>query len=127
MPISMRAVSNVKKNNKRGKKRKMAPGSGSSEQRVAQSKKRNPLYSGDSGAGDADGGGDGAEGGDGDAGNTEGDFEPATAGDSAGDAGGMSGRKEWKMRHKKGSFNPKAAKKNEHRTPGSFIKSKKYK
>jgi ATP-dependent RNA helicase DDX56/DBP9 len=125
MPISMRGVSNVKKNSKRGKKRKMAPGSGSSEQRVAQSKKRNPLYSADS-AGDADGGDGGAEGGDGDAGNAEGDFEPATAGDSA-DAGGMSGRKEWKMRHKKGTFNPKAAKKNEHRTPGSFIKSKKYK
>lgn len=130
MPISMRGVSNVRtKNNKRGKKRKVSgTTSGSQEQRVAQSKKKNPLYSFDGAApteGDASGGGGGADGGEGDgggegAGEGEGDH-------SGGGDGGMSGRKQWKMRHKKGTFNPKAAKKNEHRTPGSFIKSKNYK
>lgn len=38
-----------------------------------------------------------------------------------------SGRKSWKLRHKKGQFNPKAAKANSHRQKGSFIKSKQYK
>ena len=41
--------------------------------------------------------------------------------------GGMSGRQQWKLKHKKGKFNPKSAKKNEHRVAGSFVKSKKYK
>lgn len=126
MPLSMRGVSNVRtKNNKRGKKRKVSgTTSGSQEQRVAQSKKKNPLYNFDGtegGAGEGDAGGDGgdADGGDG------GEADGASHGGS--DSAGMSGRKEWKMRHKKGTFNPKAAKKNEHRTPGSFIKSKNYK
>lgn len=128
MPLSMRGVSNVRtKNNKRGKKRKVAgTTSGSQEQRVAQSKKKNPLYNFDGaegGAGDGDAGG--ADGGDADGGDGAGEGEGASHGGS--DGAGMSGRKEWKMRHKKGTFNPKAAKKNEHRTPGSFIKSKNYK
>lgn len=39
----------------------------------------------------------------------------------------LSGRREWKLKHKKGAFNPKIMKRNTHRTPGSFIKSKNYK
>ena len=39
----------------------------------------------------------------------------------------LSGRREWKLKHKKGAFNPKILKRNTHRTPGSFIKSKNYK
>ena len=42
-------------------------------------------------------------------------------------SGGMSGRKDWKERHKKGKFNPILARKNQHRQEGSFIKSKNYK
>ncbi len=33
---------------------------------------------------------------------------------------GMSGRKLWKMRHRKGEFNPKLQKKRSNRVPGSF-------
>ena len=138
MPVSMRGVSNVRnKGGRRAKKRKAAGTAGSSsEQRVQQSKKRNPLYGG-GGDGDNDGADGGDGGGDGDSG------EPAvkasrpsastsegnkiyTSNDVLGESS-MSGRKQWKLRHKKGAFNPKAAKKNDHRTPGSFIKSKNYK
>eukprot|EP00605_Chrysophyceae_sp_TOSAG23-4_P001961 GSChrysophyteH1.ASY1.ANO1.2172.1 assembled CDS len=38
-----------------------------------------------------------------------------------------SGRKAWQQRHKKGAFNVTQAKKNSHRMKGSFIKSKAYK
>lgn len=125
MPISMRGVSNVRTNSKRGKKRKTTTASTA----VAQSKKRNPLYN--SAAGDADAGGNeaggdagGDEGGDAEAG---GDPTPEFSNGSDALKSSASGRKQWQMRHKKGVFNPKAAKKNEHRTPGSFIKSKNYK
>ena len=39
----------------------------------------------------------------------------------------LSGRREWKLKHKKGDFNPKIMKRNTHRMTGSFIKSKNYK
>jgi hypothetical protein len=38
-----------------------------------------------------------------------------------------SGRQEWKMRHKRGKFNTKQAKKQAHQVPGAFTKSKFYK
>lgn len=119
MPVSMRGVSNVRMKNKRGKKRKTVT-AGSQEQRVLQSKKRNPLYNPDNGAEDAGEGADtGASAGDGEAGDA---YDAQTGGDSM--DGGISGRKEWKMRHKKGAFNPKTAKKNENRTPGTFVQRK---
>ena len=127
MPISMRGVSNVKNKSKRGKKRKTTATTA-----VAASKKRNPLYN--SAAGEAEGGegeaGEANTGGDadgGDAGEGGGDPEPVFSNGSDALGSNASGRKQWQMRHKKGVFNPKAAKKNEHRTPGSFIKSKNYK
>lgn len=124
MPISMRGVSNVRTNSKRGKKRKTTTASTA----VAQSKKRNPLYN--SAAGDAEAGNDAGEaGGDNEGGDAEAGGDPTPEFSNGSDAlkSSASGRKQWQMRHKKGAFNPKAAKKNEHRTPGSFIKSKNYK
>jgi hypothetical protein len=136
MPISMRSVSNVR-NNRRNKKRRTATSSSSSSaassaQRVQQSKKRNPLYNldasggpesaeGEAGAGGAeDHGGDGGD-------DQQADSQAHKQGMYAGDGeAAMSGRKQWKLRHKKGSFNPKAAKKNENRTPGTFVTNRKF-
>jgi ATP-dependent RNA helicase DDX56/DBP9 len=53
-------------------------------------------------------------------------------GEDAGDVqhdrnkGNVSGRKKWKMQHHKGAFNPINQKRNERRTPGTFLKSRKY-
>jgi ATP-dependent RNA helicase DDX56/DBP9 len=130
MPASMRAVTNVK-TNRRNKKRK-APAGTSSEKRVQASKRRNPLYGSTEGAAEAgEGEGDasaGTEGGDDAHGGDHGEADGEGAdGALETDKGGMSGRQQWKMKHKKGAFNPKTAKKNEHRMAGSFIKSKKAK
>ena len=40
-------------------------------------------------------------------------------------SGESSGRKEWKMKHRKGEFNPKLQKAKSYQTPGTFQKSKK--
>jgi ATP-dependent RNA helicase DDX56/DBP9 len=133
MPVSMRSVSNVR-NNRRNKKRRTTTSSSaaSSAQRVQQSKKRNPLYnldasgaseSAEGGAGAEDHGGDGGDGGD----DQQADSQAHKQGMYDGDGeAAMSGRKQWKLRHKKGSFNPKAAKKNENRTPGTFVTNRKF-
>ena len=122
MPISMRGVSNVRTNSKRGKKRKTTATTA-----VAASKKRNPLYNASAGEGEADAGASNDAAGGDEGGEEGGDPTPEFSNGSDALNSTASGRKQWQMRHKKGVFNPKAAKKNEHRTPGSFIKSKNYK
>jgi len=129
IPLSMRSVAQT---NSGKKKRKRGQGQ-SADARVLKSKMRDPLL----GAGSSEGGGGG-----GGEGGQESDLAAAGGGQEAGKeriytskevSSGLgmdqstSGRKKWQMRHKKGKFNPKAAKKGEHRMAGSFIKSKQYK
>lgn len=121
----MKSVANVtNKKRKAAKKRKID--NSSVDQRVQKSKMNDPLLNpsaaSSSGAHDDDGGDDG----DGDGNDEGGEADVVDHRGSAND-GGMSGRKEWKARHKKGKFNPLMAKHNEHRQQGSFIKSKNYK
>lgn len=119
IPASMRSVASVVQ--KKGKRRKRKNDTTTSqEQRIKKSKMNDPLMnleSGNNGGNDNDDGGD--EG--------EGDYEEGEEVSGDMNAGGMSGRKDWKERHKKGKFNPIHAKKNQHRQEGSFIKSKNYK
>lgn len=64
---------------------------------------------------------------DNDGGGDEGGAGGGGEGGMVGDADGMvSGRKRWKMLHKKGDFNPRNQTKKAHRTPGTFLKSRKY-
>jgi hypothetical protein len=132
IPQSMRSVANSNANKKRKRKRTQGGGSEGLEKRLNQSKKKDPLVGGLS---DETGGDDGADavgdaGGD-DGGDDNGNDRVFTTGEIRGGGGGlgrgMSGRQQWKLKHKKGKFNPKSAKKNEHRVAGSFVKSKKYK
>lgn len=81
---------------------------------------RNPAAAGEAAQDDHDDGG-------GDDNNNDNGAEQAVDFTGSVNDGGMSGRKEWKARHKKGKFNPLMAKHNEHRQAGSFIKSKNYK
>jgi ATP-dependent RNA helicase DDX56/DBP9 len=154
IPHSMRSVASAGAG-RRKKRRRPQSGGGQEglERRLQQSKKRDPLMGGladDTGAadgGDADIGGSsagadadastGARGGDSGGDRDGGDGDGAedreervfTSGEIKGGSLGRStsGRQQWKLRHKKGKFDTKNAKKNSHRMAGSFIKSKQYK
>lgn len=132
----MRGVANVR-SNKRGKKRKptttLSSGSGSQEQRVQKSKNRNPLYSNNNESYDDQHSNNNMIETSNNTSLIDNHYELQTTISAVPtqvplfDDNNISGRKEWKLKHKKGEFNPKLSKKNTHRTPGSFIKSKNYK
>ena len=134
IPISMRGVVNSSGNSKR-KKRLPVRGE-SKETRIKRSKANDPLYSmPDGGETSHDGDQVALANDDGDdyahqnsqRNVVENDMKVYSRREASGLGRSHSGRKDWKARHKKGEFNPKLRKKNAHRTPGSFIKSKKYK
>ena len=106
IPSSMRSVANISTNRKKRKRK----GQSSQVQNVNHSKMKDPLLNPDS----VD-----------DSKANDVSTKVFTNNEELGDS--TSGRKAWKMRHKKGQFNPKMKNKDSHRTPGSFIKSKRYK
>ena len=129
IPASMRSVVNIKGKRKKRSGAGRAQGQGGSqEQRIKRSRMNDPLLNPEAGeAGEAEPGemqttGAGA------------DKDDTGVSDSVPDkvfteaelAGrrGASGRTMWKMKHKKGKFNPKV-KKPTNRVAGSFIKGKK--
>ena len=129
IPSSMRSVATLKgkRMGKHSKKRKSAPGM-THEKRILKSKMNDPLHSMDIGGQE-----DNVAAIDENIQEVRQEVEPAedvsnrvyTNSETIGS--GTSGRKSWKMRHKKGEFNPKAKKAGLHRQSGSFIRSKNYK
>lgn len=129
IPSSMRSVASVKgkRMGKHNKKRKSAPGM-NHEKRILKSKMNDPLHSMDTGGNE-----DIVPAIDENIQEDRQEVEPAedtsnrvyTNSETIGSS--TSGRKSWKMRHKKGEFNPKAKKAGLHRQSGSFIRSKNYK
>eukprot|EP01034_Spumella_vulgaris_P028491 gene28491-35348_t len=126
IPNSMKSVASIN-TKKKGRAKKRKTDNSTADQRVQKSKMNDPLRNlaaGDDAApeshdaGEDQGGDDGAD---------EGGDDQVFDVNSSQSAGGMSGRKDWKERHKKGKFNPLMMKHNEHRQAGSFIKSKNYK
>ncbi len=122
IPNSMRSVASVTSKKKRNNKKRKTDNS-SADQRVQKSKMNDPLRN----LADSSTPAGGDEGGDQEDGGDEGGEDAPKIFETDASQGGMSGRKEWKERHKKGKFNPLMAKHNEHRQAGSFIKSKNYK
>ena len=130
IPSSMRIVATVKgkRMGKHSKKRKAAPGM-THEKRILKSKMNDPLHSIDAGGNDDDVVAVAAdvqevkqvsvpE---------EEDISNRVYSNSEAIGTSTSGRKSWKMKHRKGEFNPKAKKAGIHRQSGSFIRSKNYK
>jgi hypothetical protein len=117
----MRSVVSVK-----GKKKRRVNKSkgGSSEQRQKKSRMNDPLVNLDPSVtveNGADGDNGEEEGGEQEGGEVESRLytEKEVLGR------GTAGRTAWKMKHQKGKFNPKNAKKHSHRMAGTFVKSKK--
>lgn len=130
IPASMRGAAGAGSSGGSGAKKKRRKVGGQAEKRIQQSKMKDPLMN--AGAVEGEGGGEVDGGGDGDR------DEAQAAGPSGGkiftqselarqSEQSTSGRRAWQQRHKKGKFNPNAAKKNSHRVEGAFVKSKKYK
>lgn len=131
VPVSMRSVADT---SGRRKKRRTGRAQGlSQEQRISKSRSRDPLLAPSQhaeGSATTDvGGGDGAGNLDGEgAGDVDAKEERLyTMKESFKLGRSISGRRQWQERHQKGKFNVKRAKGNQHRTPGSFVKSKPYK
>lgn len=114
IPASMKSVAQLNKKTKRNSKKRKSTLSQS--QRITKSKQNDPLLGAVATLNSNENAGEEVE---------DSSKRVFTSGDKLGDS--ISGRKLWKMKHRKGKFNPKLAKSNQHRTPGSFIKSKNYK
>ena len=128
IPTSMRSVA-VIKNKKKNKKKNKNVGT-SHEQRILKSKMKDPLQSGavSSEFDNVDNAYmDDIPMNEDDNVDTNDDIKNRVFTNTKSLGSSMSGRKKWKLVHKKGQFNPKTSKKNTHRTAGSFIKSKAYK
>jgi ATP-dependent RNA helicase DDX56/DBP9 len=124
IPTSMRSVANT--SNKKKKRKNMKSGH-TAEARSMQSKMKDPLQNPDldTNTSTIDTTNNDINGGGGDNVN-EGDRDNVyTNTEQLGSS--ISGRKAWQIKHRKGKFNEKASKKNAHRTPGAFLKSKQYK
>ncbi len=105
IPSSMKSVSNIQAV---GGRRKIKRKNTSNDQdRKKRSKQNDPLYASNTNEGGDEDGGD------------------APAFEMQDMVSAPSGRKEWKMRHKKGEFNPKMNKAHSYQTPGTFLKPKK--
>ncbi len=112
IPSSMRGVANTSRE-PRKKRRKIF---GSSQQRIEMSKMRDPLRN--FGQTTSEGGSSGGSGGSGEVKESERIF---TAGEVSGSLGkGISGRKQWKIKHRKGEHNPKLVKRFSNVLAGSF-------
>ena len=115
VPASMRSVVNIKERKRKGKRSRI---NGTQEQRIKKSKLNDPLInlSHDSQVAQTTDDLDKDEG--------QALDRPILT-DKEISSGGLSGRKQWKMRHRKGKFNPKIKSKNNDRVPGTFMKSRK--
>jgi ATP-dependent RNA helicase DDX56/DBP9 len=109
IPDSMKAVAQVQGGRRR--KRKAPAGNNDAHQdKRKKQRSKDPLYGGGSG------------------GNSKNQDSNSSHQPSSDDkkyrqyGEGNSGRKEWKIRHKKGEFNPQLQKKNASKTPGTFHK-----
>jgi hypothetical protein len=129
VPASMRTTGAGQPGSGAAKKKKRKV-SGPADKRIQASKMRDPLLNPGAVEGDDEGDADGDDGDD--------QGAAAAANDNSNkifteselarqSSQSTSGRRAWQMRHKKGKFNPKAAKKNSHRVAGTFTKSKKFK
>lgn len=117
IPSSMRSVAST------GPKKRRRKVGGQAETRIKQSKLRDPLLAAGAGAGSGEAEEDNEDEGGGD--NADKIFTQSELARQSHSS--TSGRRAWKMRHKKGVFNPKNTSKNQHRVAGSFVKSKKMK
>lgn len=114
IPDSMKAVAQVQGKKKRKRSQMNATSDQrltNGENRMKKSRSRDPLYGGSAG-GDNNSSSTGGDGG-------AGVEKYAQYGAST------AGRKNWKLRHKKGEYNPQMVKKQANKTPGTFHKKRK--
>lgn len=116
IPASMRSMVSMKEKKRKSKARRQG---GTQEQRIKKSKLNDPLMNpSKQSEAQADDGKTGIE---------ENEIQETRifTDNEISNGGTTSGRKQWKMRHGKGKFNPKLKKKNSDRVPGTFMKSRK--